>query len=411
VWVPVIRTVLLGLLLGAAASCRGVGESEPGTVERRDSAGIVIIETLGAQARAPIRWSVGPLPELQLGNAAGQEWEDFHQIGGGVGGGITGLPDGRIVVVNGGNFELLFFGRDGGFLNRVPIKGNGPGEFSQTPILVPYASNDSLLIHDANNQRYTLYSNDGQKHRSFLPDKPSDFVTGTVGGASESGIVTTRGTGGGGPQMFEGQFMRPIDVRWISLSQVRAETVAQFSSQIFGVRNLAGVSYYALRVPFTTYPSTAVGVQGFFVTGGLKPEVRAFDNSGRLIRIFRLIEAPRPVTPEELAGAIDASVERFSKDRAKVRWAYESMDVPTRWPAFQSVRVDRLGWLWVELYRPPHHLTPQWMIFDSSGVARGVVDLPRDLEVQDIGADYVLGRWRDEMRVEYVRRYRLDRSN
>lgn len=50
------------------------------------------------------------------------------------------------------------------------------------------------------------------------------------------------------------------------------------------------------------------------------------------------------------------------------------------------------------------------MVFDSTGVARGTVDLRKDLEIHDIGRNYVLGRWQDSLRVEYVRRYRLDRS-
>ncbi|MEX2284857.1 MAG: hypothetical protein WEE89_20385 [Gemmatimonadota bacterium] len=379
-------------------------------MERRDSAGIVVIETPGALARAPIGWNVGTLPELQLGGAAGKEAEEFHRIGGRFGGGIKGLADGRFVVVNAGSGELLFFGREGSFLNRLSIKGDGPGEF-RIPIFVHYASNDSLLIRNTGHDRYTLFSNDGQTHRSFLPpDMPPGLITGEVGGASASGIVTRLASDGGGVQWFEGQIMRPIDVRWINLESRRVETVAQFSSHAFGVRNFDGNPYYEFRVPFTTHSSAAVGVRGFFVTGGDRPEVRAFDNSGRLIRIFRVMEVPRRVTLEDRAGAIDTLVGRFPKERSKVRWVYERMDIPTRWPTFQSVRVDRLGWIWVELFRPPHHLTPQWMVFDSSGVARGVVDLPRGLEVQDIGPDYVLGRWLDDLRVEYVRRYRLDRN-
>ena len=132
--ISLIRTVRLGLLLGAVAACSE--QTETGVVQRRDSAGIVIIDTPGALTRAPIGWTVGPLPELQLGGAAGKEAKEFHRINGRYGGGISGLPDGRIVVVNAGSFELLFFGREGRFLNRVNIKGNGPGAFVRPPILV-----------------------------------------------------------------------------------------------------------------------------------------------------------------------------------------------------------------------------------------------------------------------------------
>ena len=400
------RIAQLGFLLAFAAACGDENGIE--LVQRRDSAGIVIIETPGAQARAPIGWIVGPQPELQLGDAAGKEAEEFHRIDGRFGGGIRGLPDGRIVILNAGSTELLFFDREGRFLNRVNIQGNGPGQFVRPPILVPYASNDSLLIRDAQNRRWTVFSSDGQTHRSFLPGMPPHFIGGTVGAASDSGIIVMVTLGG--TPMVEGQIMQPIDVHWINLTSRNRAAVAQFSTHAFSVNDLGGIPT-SLRVPFTTRPSAAVGVHGFFVTGGERPEVRAFDNSGKLIRLLRLIEDPRRVKPEDVKGAIDSLVARFTTAQSKARWAYEQMDIPARWPAFQSVRVDRLGWIWVELFRPPHHLTPQWMVFDSSGVARGIVDFPAGLEVQDIGLDYVLGRWLDDLRVEYVRRYRLDRSH
>lgn len=398
----------LGLLLGLIAACGEDPQTELGPVQRRDSAGIVIIETPGSAARAPIGWTVGQVPELQLGGAAGQESEDFYRIDGRYAGGITGFPDGRIVVVNAGTGELLFFDREGRLSNRRGIKGDGPGEFRRSPILVPYASNDSLLIRDAGHRRYTLFSSDGQTHRSFMPDRPGVMV-GTVGGASQSGIVLTNVLDAA--PVVEGQHARPHVVRWISVMSGRADTIARFNthSYLFFVKS-QGESPYGIGVPFTTSPSAAVGEQGSFVTGGDTPDVRAFDNSGRLIRILRLVEAPRPVTEEDVEGAIDSLVARFSTGRSEARRAYESMNIPRHWPTFESVHVDRLGWIWAELFRPPHHLTPQWMVFDSSGVARGIVDLPAGLEVHDIGPDYVLGRWLDDLRVEYVRRYRLDRS-
>lgn len=400
------QIIRLGLLLGLIAACGKDPQTDRGAVQRRDSAGIVIIETPSSAARASIGWTVDQVPELQLGSAAGEESEYlFDGIDGRYRGGITGFPDGRTVVVNAGSGELLFFDREGRLLNRMGIKGDGPGEFRRPPILVPYASNDSLLIRQANHRRYTLFSSDGQSHRSFMPDRPG-VIFGRMGGASETGILLT--TLDALP-MVEGQHTRPNVVRWINVQSGRADTVARFNTHSYLVESLGGIPY-ELRVPFTTRPSASVADQGFFVIRPDAPDIWAFDNSGRLIRIFRVIEPPRPTTGEDVEGAIDSLVARFSTVRSEARRVYERMDIPSRWPTFQSVRVDRLGWIWVELFRPPHHLRPQWMVFDSSGVARGVLELPPGLEVHDIGPDYVLGRWLDDLRVEYIRRYRLDRS-
>ncbi|MGH7461661.1 MAG: hypothetical protein ACREMA_11635 [Longimicrobiales bacterium] len=243
-------------------------------------------------------------------------------------------------------------------------------------------------------------------HRSFMPDRPG-VMTGTAGGVSESGLVFTSLDA---PPLIEGQQARPMVVRWFSVESGRADTVARFNIHSYFVPDLAGTPF-EIPVLFTIRPAATVGVQGFFVTGGDTPDVRAFDNSGRLIRVFRVAEVPRPVTPTDVKDAIDFRVPRYdAQHQSGVRRAYEQMRVPKQWPAFQAIRVDRLGWIWAELFRTTRDTTQRWMVFDSSGVARGVVDLPPGLEVQDIGYDYVLGRWRDDLRVEYVRRYRLDRS-
>jgi hypothetical protein len=162
-------------------------------------------------------------------------------------------------------------------------------------------------------------------------------------------------------------------------------------------------------VPFNARPSVTIGRRGFFVSGGHAPDVREFDNSGQLVRIFRVIEAPRPVTAEDVKRAIEDAVRPFLIPHAQVRAVYKRMNFPSHWPTFQSIQIDRVGWIWAELYRPVRNEASHWMVFDTTGVARGTVELPAELELHNLGADYVLGRWRDSLRVEYVRRYRLDR--
>jgi hypothetical protein len=72
--------------------------------------------------------------------------------------------------------------------------------------------------------------------------------------------------------------------------------------------------------------------------------------------------------------------------------------------------VDHLGWYWAERFRPGPDDPSRWLVFDPDGRARGVVELPRDLEVHDIGENWILGLRIGEDGVETVRRHRLDRS-
>jgi hypothetical protein len=58
-------------------------------------------------------------------------------------------------------------------------------------------------------------------------------------------------------------------------------------------------------------------------------------------------------------------------------------------------------------------LTPdepgRWTVFDPEGRMLGTVATPARFRVFSIGTDYVLGVWRDDMDVEHVRLFTLEK--
>ena len=52
---------------------------------------------------------------------------------------------------------------------------------------------------------------------------------------------------------------------------------------------------------------------------------------------------------------------------------------------------------------------PLWMVFDADGVALGFIETPDGLSVFEIGADYLLGRVTDDMGVESVQVWGVER--
>ncbi|MCK5651881.1 MAG: hypothetical protein KAJ42_10905, partial [Gemmatimonadetes bacterium] len=68
-----------------------------------------------------------------------------------------------------------------------------------------------------------------------------------------------------------------------------------------------------------------------------------------------------------------------------------------------------LGYLWIEEYNALGNETPTYTILDPDGAVVGSLTLPTELTVLEIGADYLLGLYRDELEVEYVQLYRLTR--
>jgi hypothetical protein len=81
---------------------------------------------------------------------------------------------------------------------------------------------------------------------------------------------------------------------------------------------------------------------------------------------------------------------------------------PTR-PAFVTFLLDPLGYLWVQDYMPVGPAA-RWSVFAPDGVWLGEVTFPERFQPTQILADEVVGVWRDDLLVEYVRAYALRRG-
>ena len=73
---------------------------------------------------------------------------------------------------------------------------------------------------------------------------------------------------------------------------------------------------------------------------------------------------------------------------------------------------DAVDHLWVEEYEFPGEERPGrlWTVFDPEGYALGFVETPEVFWIHEIGEDYILTWERDEMGVESVQLWPLDRG-
>jgi hypothetical protein len=99
-----------------------------------------------------------------------------------------------------------------------------------------------------------------------------------------------------------------------------------------------------------------------------------------------------------------------TSNRGHWEWVFSKMPIPDTLPAFRSLKVDAMGWLWAEVYDWDPTSPTEWMVFDRDGRARGTLTTPDGLDVESIGADYILGVWKDDLDIEFVRRYALKRG-
>lgn len=85
--------------------------------------------------------------------------------------------------------------------------------------------------------------------------------------------------------------------------------------------------------------------------------------------------------------------------------------LPARDPSvpLRYVRVTPGGRLWVANAVPPQDGPTAWQVYEWDGTPLATLTTPARFELHDIGDDYVLGRYRDELDVNFVRLYGLEK--
>jgi hypothetical protein len=85
---------------------------------------------------------------------------------------------------------------------------------------------------------------------------------------------------------------------------------------------------------------------------------------------------------------------------------------PTARPDYSRITLDRSGNLWVETGPTTERgaASIDYLVFDPTGALLGVVPLP-PIQVMEIGDDFVMGVYQDEMEVEYLQVFELHRRS
>jgi hypothetical protein len=140
----------------------GCAGADPGArVVQRDSAGVVIVESHSPAWSESAGWTVEDDPALDIGGVGGEAEYQFSRIAG-----ALRMPDGRIVVADGGSQELRFFDAEGGFLRSVGGRGGAPGEYQEI-VSLGQGPGDSIWVFDFGARRFTVLDSDGRLGRTW----------------------------------------------------------------------------------------------------------------------------------------------------------------------------------------------------------------------------------------------------
>lgn len=95
--------------------------------------------------------------------------------------------------------------------------------------------------------------------------------------------------------------------------------------------------------------------------------------------------------------------------REPVRRAVQSIPVPDSLAGLFFLKVTQQGRIWVSEARPPADTAITWDVYDLEGRARARVVTPSHFEPHEVGPDYVIGRFLDDLDINFIRLYALEK--
>jgi hypothetical protein len=397
--------------------------AEPAWVER-DSAGIRIVMNRVAGDRES--WTVDPLPALQIGAVDGEDAYVFGRLES-----AALLADGRIVVVEGSARQIRIFSPHGRHERSFGGPGGGPGEFVGVPVL-KVLPGDTLLAWDRSGGRYTWFLADGTVVRDARYEHDAERATLGVRPPTSTTLLTD-GTlffgqevvdmdrlerrsaeqGGGGVSPHpENEFVDRVTQ--IALVFPGGRTGINLGRAFPFGRTISsgGTLVTSFAHPRAAFTAESMPVR---VHSSVPPfwEVRTVGADGTLRRIVRLELPRRPVTARMIEAEHRRALEYAGNPQEASR-LFRGFRFPDSLFPIDRLEVDRSGNLWVREHRSRDEgraTTERYIVLDSAGRWVATAEVPADAGmILEFGPDQLLTIWRDELRVPYVRLYRVRRD-
>lgn len=385
------KTVALLACGVALAACSGSPRAPVNQQVVDDDGTPVFVSSEPAWSTGQV-WRLAAEPDLQIGeNTEHSDYLIAQAMG------AVRLGDGTVVVAD-QETRLRWFGADGSLLLEAGGKGQGPGEF-EFIFRIERCAADRLHV-SAPGDQVSVYTLDGKFEETIVWDFPVAPYQSACD--REGNVVAT----GWGPFPQE----RPETGAMLHRAETDLMILPSGAETSFNVRPVPSAErvWFARGAgphPFGRMTYVAVGVGDVYAGLAETFEIEVFDLDGNLVRrIRRAVPPPPAVTMADLERLAELEPQRLSFSRLEL---IRQADLPPTFPAYDQLVVDPTGWLWVRNFRQAGAGEAIWSVFSDGGEWQGDVAVPVGLSVLEIGADYVLGIWRDELDEESVRVYRL----
>jgi hypothetical protein len=400
---PLIR---IALLLSCPAILACGGEDARTSAVVRDSAGISIAENAAPDSARVTWWHLDPEARFDVGKIEGTESETLYQVNGAV-----QLSDGRVAIANAGTSEVRYYAPDGQHIVSAGRSGGGPGEFQRITklILLP---GDSVAVVDPAARRLSVLGPTGAFAREVVAT--ADVGLNVVGRKQDGAWIASTAPRMVGDQIQSG-LVRP-DLVYVSVPPaggVVLDTLGRFpgSERYIQIHGSAGtIEAVNIGIPPFARATTVIAEQDqLYVAAQDAAEIRVHGTDGALMRIVRTGVPLRPVTPELIAELVDRQLAGLDAERRAAAHATQPAIAGEYVPPYGTIAVDRSGNLWVQDF-PGLEDAQRWTVYDRAGSLRARIALPTRFTPYDIGDDWILGRELDELDVEHMRLYGIQRS-
>jgi hypothetical protein len=323
--------------------------------------------------------------------------------------GAVRLESGDIAVLNAGSSQVKVFDTEAKLVTEFGRRGQGPGEFKSLWTM-DVSGRDTLVIGEYRPWRFSFFRVDGEFLRSVEVRPP-------IVERPEIAFALSQGKGFlvGERCCFTGE-QGFID-ETVRLARYNADGSLTDTIRAFWLTNTgfldaelryAGGPVFGARAAFAK-----LGPDTLVYAPGQSEQVELWTPDGGLHRIIRWNARDRRVRRDDVAEWKRQYRERFPGDLSspEARLILEAQvgdhrPVADVFPAHEewgALLVSRDGLIWVkEFKRPFDEGVSRWLVFYSSGAFACQLMVPEEIDLLDVGKDYVLGRERDIFEVEYV---------
>ena len=348
-------------------------------------------------------------------------------------GSIDGLvvgPEGSIHLTGRGDVAIHVLGEDGRYVGMIGRRGDGPGEFRDSPQIGVLG--DTLWALDRLLRRVSRFTLSGD----FIDSRPIPGIVSNKGNSFQPASQLADGTllmsEVVGSHWTDEDLSRGQEIRLVATDgQDGGEVVTLNVSTIWLRLALAGDVMMATLQPWSTHDLLAMAPRGdgFVVVTGRgadEPEgsykLDWFDTEGRLTRSasvpFRAARLTRAEIDSLRDGFAEGLAPRMGMSARDARRALsEVLHTPDYLPAVESM--DRSlsmgavvlatdGTTWV---RHRDVEGARWLVLDRSGAIVAEVEAPEDLVVHHISADHVWGVREDALGIPWASRFRIRKGS